>query len=200
MSSRIIPVQPFDYVVFGATGDLTKRKLIPALYHRFMDGQFDEQSRIIGVSRSDLSDTEFQDLARDAVTQFVDKDYQDKATIDRFVSIFSYIVNDVLNEDGWGDLGQALRDDANIVRAFYLAVAPDLFAPIAQYLSKQGYYRRDARVVIEKPLGHDLLSSMQINDGVAEIFEEDQVYRIDHYLGKETVQNLLALRFANTLF
>jgi glucose-6-phosphate 1-dehydrogenase len=200
VSSRIIPVQPFDYVVFGATGDLTKRKLIPALYHRFMDGQFDEQSRIIGVSRSDLSDTEFQDLARDAVTQFVDKDYQDKATIDRFVSIFSYIVNDVLNEDGWGDLGQALRDDANIVRAFYLAVAPDLFAPIAQYLSKQGYYRRDARVVIEKPLGHDLLSSMQINDGVAEIFEEDQVYRIDHYLGKETVQNLLALRFANTLF
>lgn len=200
MSSRIIPVQPFDYVVFGATGDLTKRKLIPALYHRFMDGQFDEQSRIIGVSRSDLSDTEFQDLARDAVIQFVDKDYQDKATIDRFVSIFSYIVNDVLNEDGWGDLGQALRDDANIVRAFYLAVAPDLFAPIAQYLSKQGYYRRDARVVIEKPLGHDLLSSMQINDGVAEIFEEDQVYRIDHYLGKETVQNLLALRFANTLF
>ncbi|WIJ24625.1 glucose-6-phosphate dehydrogenase [Devosia sp. RR2S18] len=200
MSSRIIPVQPFDYVVFGATGDLTKRKLIPALYHRFMDGQFDEQSRIIGVSRSDLSDAEFQDLACDAVTQFVDKDYQDKATIDRFVSIFSYIVNDVLNEEGWGDLGQALRDDANIVRAFYLAVAPDLFAPIAQYLSKQGYYRRDARVVIEKPLGHDLLSSMQINDGVAEIFEEDQVYRIDHYLGKETVQNLLALRFANTLF
>jgi glucose-6-phosphate 1-dehydrogenase len=200
VSSRIIPVQPFDYVVFGATGDLTKRKLIPALYHRFMDGQFDEQSRIIGVSRSDLTDAEFQDLARDAVTQFVDKDYQDKATIDRFVSIFSYIVNDVLNEDGWGDLGQALRDDANIVRAFYLAVAPDLFAPIAQYLSKQGYYRRDARVVIEKPLGHDLLSSMQINDGVAEIFEEDQVYRIDHYLGKETVQNLLALRFANTLF
>ena len=200
MSSRIIPVQPFDYVVFGATGDLTKRKLIPALYHRFKDGQFDERSRIIGVSRSPLSDAEFQTLARSAVMDFVEKEYLDEATIDRFVSIFSYVANDVSDPAKWGDLDGALRDDPEIVRAFYLAVAPDLFAPIAEYLSKKGYYRRDARVVIEKPLGHDLTSSMEINDGVAKIFEEDQVYRIDHYLGKETVQNLLALRFANTLF
>lgn len=200
MSSRIIPVQPFDYVVFGATGDLTKRKLIPALYHRFKDGQFDEQSRIIGVSRSALSDADFQKLARDAVAEFVEKEYQDKETIERFVSIFSYIVNDVTNQDGWGDLGKALRDDPKIERAFYLAVAPDLFEPICEYLGKRKYYRRDARVVLEKPLGHDLISSEKINDGVAHIFKEDQVYRIDHYLGKETVQNLLALRFANTLF
>ena len=97
MSSRIIPVQPFDYVVFGATGDLTKRKLIPALYHRFKDGQFDTQSRIIGVSRSKLSDAEFQKLASDAVTQFVEKEYQDAETTRRFLSIFSYVVNDVAN-------------------------------------------------------------------------------------------------------
>lgn len=200
MSSRIIPVQPFDYVVFGATGDLTKRKLIPALYHRFKDGQFDEQSRIIGVSRSKLSDAEFQKLASDAIAQFVEKDYQDEETIKRFLSIFSYVVNDVSDEAGWGDLKKALRDDPDIVRAFYLAVAPDLFEPIAEQLSKTKVYRRDARVVIEKPLGHDLVSSIEINNGVAKIFKEDQVYRIDHYLGKETVQNLLALRFANTLF
>ena len=200
MSSRIIPVQPFDYVVFGATGDLTKRKLIPALYHRFKDGQFDEQSRIIGVSRSKLSDADFQKLASDAVSQFVEKDYQDAETIKRFLSIFSYVINDVADEAGWGDLKKALRDDPEIVRAFYLAVAPDLFEPIAEQLSKTGVYRRNARVVIEKPLGHDLESSKEINDGVAKIFKEDQVYRIDHYLGKETVQNLLALRFANTLF
>ncbi|MEQ9637972.1 MAG: glucose-6-phosphate dehydrogenase [Devosia marina] len=200
MSSRIIPVQPFDYVVFGATGDLTKRKLIPALYHRFMDGQFDEQSRIIGVSRSKLSDAEFQKLAGDAVDQFVEKDYQDAAVIKRFLTIFSYVVNDVSDKSGWGDIKKALRDDADVVRAFYLAVAPDLFEPIADQLEKTGVYRRDARVVIEKPLGHDLASSIEINDGVAKIFQEDQVYRIDHYLGKETVQNLLALRFANTLF
>ena len=200
MSSRIIPVQPFDYVVFGATGDLTKRKLIPALYHRFKDGQFDEQSRIIGVSRSKLSNDEFQAAARDAVGQFVEKDYQDEGVIARFVAIFTYVAVDVSNPDGSGDLGKALREDPKIVRAFYLAVAPDLFEPIAEYLHNSNLYRRDARVVIEKPLGHDLESSMEINDGVAKIFKEDQVYRIDHYLGKETVQNLLALRFANTLF
>jgi glucose-6-phosphate 1-dehydrogenase len=200
VSSRIIPVQPFDYVVFGATGDLTKRKLIPALYHRFKDGQFDEQSRIIGVSRSKLTNAEFQKLAGDAVAQFVEKDYQDAAIIKRFLTIFSYVVNDVSDEAGWGDIKKALRDDSNVVRAFYLAVAPDLFEPIAEQLAKTKVYRRDARVVIEKPLGHDLASSIEINDGVSKIFKEDQVYRIDHYLGKETVQNLLALRFANTLF
>lgn len=200
MSSRIIPVQPFDYVVFGATGDLTKRKLIPALYHRFLDGQFDEQSRIIGVSRSKLADTEFQKLVRDSIGQFVDKSYQEQATIDRFVSICSYVANDVTDEANWGDLGKNLRNDPKIVRAFYLAIAPDLFGPTCEYIQKKKYYRRDARVVIEKPLGHDLASSIAINDEVSRIFKEDQVYRIDHYLGKETVQNLLALRFANILF
>jgi glucose-6-phosphate 1-dehydrogenase len=200
VSSRIIPVQPFDYVVFGATGDLTKRKLIPALYHRFKDGQFDEQSRIIGVSRTKWTDAEFQKAARESIEQFVEPEYQDKATIDRFVSGFSYVANDVSDEKKWGDLSKKLRSDPKIVRAFYLAIAPDLFGPTCDYIKKQGYYRRDARVVIEKPLGHDLASSIAINDEVSKIFKEDQVYRIDHYLGKETVQNLLALRFANILF
>jgi glucose-6-phosphate 1-dehydrogenase len=200
VSSRIIPVQPFDYVVFGATGDLTKRKLIPALYHRFQDGQFDEQSRIIGVSRSKLSDADFQKVGRESIEQFVEKEYQDKKTIDRFVSGMSYVPNDVTDESKWGDLSKNLRSDPKIVRAFYLAIAPDLFGPTCEYISKKKYYRRDARVVIEKPLGQNLASSIQINDEVSKIFKEDQVYRIDHYLGKETVQNLLALRFANVLF
>jgi glucose-6-phosphate 1-dehydrogenase len=200
VSSRIIPVQPFDYVVFGATGDLTKRKLIPALYHRFMDGQFDEQSRIIGVSRSKLSDAEFQTLVRDSIKSFVEKAYQDDKTTERFVSVCSYVANDVTDESNWGDLGKNLRSDPKIIRAFYLAIAPDLFGPTCEYIQKKKYYRRDARVVIEKPLGHDLASSIAINDEVSKIFKEDQVYRIDHYLGKETVQNLLALRFANILF
>lgn len=199
-SSRIIPVQPFDYVVFGATGDLTKRKLIPALYYRFKAGQFDEQSRIIGVSRTKWDDKKFQDVARTAVTEFVDKEFQDKKTIDRFVSCFSYIPNDVTNQDGWTELHDSLRDDEDVVRAFYLAVAPNIFEPICNYLSKRKYWRKSARVVVEKPLGHDLASSIEINDAVAKVFSEDQVYRIDHYLGKETVQNLLALRFANTMF
>ena len=200
VSSRIIPVQPFDYVVFGATGDLTKRKLIPALYHRFKDGQFDEQSRIIGVSRSQWTDEQFRKVARESITQFVEPEYVDKKTVDRFVSIMSYVANDVSNSAGWADLGKELRDDPKVVRAFYLAIAPDLFGPVCEFISKKKLYRRDARVVIEKPLGHDLQSSIAINDEVSRIFKEDQVYRIDHYLGKETVQNLLALRFANILF
>ena len=200
MSRRIIPVQPFDYVVFGATGDLTRRKLIPALYYRFIDGQFDEQSRIIGVSRTKWDDKKFQEVAREAVTSFVDEGSQDKKSIDRFVSCFSYIPNDVMDKDGWADLHDALREDENVVRAFYLAVAPNIFEPICEYLSKRNYWHKDARVVLEKPLGHNLESSIEINDAVAKTFSEDQVYRIDHYLGKETVQNLLALRFANILF
>jgi glucose-6-phosphate 1-dehydrogenase len=200
VSSRIIPVQPFDYVVFGATGDLTKRKLIPALYHRFKDAQFDEQSRIIGVSRTKWTDADFRQAAREDIARFVDAAYQDEDTIERFVSIFSYVPNDVTDPAKWGDLSTALRDDPKVVRAFYMAIAPDLFGPTCEYIKQQGYYRRDARVVIEKPLGHDLHSSIEINDEVSAIFAEDQVYRIDHYLGKETVQNLLALRFANVLF
>src|SRR6185369_15385200 len=146
------------------------------------------------------SDDDFRKAVRDDIAQFVEKAYQDDAVIERFVSICCYVVNDVTKPESWGDLSSKLRDDSKVVRAFYLAIAPDLFGPTCEYIQKQGYYRRDARVVIEKPLGHDLDSSIAINDEVSRIFAEDQVYRIDHYLGKETVQNLLALRFANILF
>ncbi len=200
MSRRIIPVQPFDFVVFGATGDLTRRKLIPALYYRFKDGQFDQRSRIIGVSRSKWDNKKIQAVARASVMDHVRKSYHDEEVIKRFVSCFSYVPNDVTNEEGWAELSGTLREDKDIVRAFYLAVAPNLFAPICNYLTKKKYSRANARVVLEKPLGHDLASSREINDAVGAAFSEDQVYRIDHYLGKETVQNLLALRFANTMF
>ncbi|HUV32845.1 MAG TPA: glucose-6-phosphate dehydrogenase, partial [Devosiaceae bacterium] len=200
MTSRIIPVQPFDYVVFGATGDLTSRKLIPALYQRFFDGQFDERSRIIGVARTAWDDAKMRDVARKSVLEHTAKLFQDASVIERFVSCFSYVANDITNQDGWAELRAALRDDPEIVRAFYLAVAPSIFAPICEYLSRMDYARADARVVLEKPLGHDLESSVEINDAVARVFSEDQVFRIDHFLGKETVQNLLALRFANALF
>ena len=163
VSSRIIPVQPFDYVVFGATGDLTKRKLIPALYHRFKAGQFDEQSRIIGVSRSKLSDAEFQKLGRESIEQFVEKEYQDKKTIDRFVSVLSYVANDVTDEKKWGDLPN-LRNDPKIVRAFYLAIAPDLFGPTCEYIAKKKYYLRDARVV-DSPEGLPLVGSGEMREG-----------------------------------
>jgi len=197
---RIVPVPTFDYVVFGATGDLTRRKLIPALYFRFRGGQMSEESRVIGVSRSPWDDKKMQEVARDSVTEFVDPAYQDQAVIDRFVTCFSYVSNDVTNREGWADLKTHLREDETIVRAFYLAVAPSIFEIICEFISESGCWRPSARVVLEKPLGTDLDSSIEINDAVAKVFNEDQVYRIDHYLGKETVQNLLALRFANALF
>src|SRR5690606_25941697 len=122
----------------GATGDLTKRKLIPALYHRFNDGQFDEQSRVIGVSRSKLSDEDFRKVARDSITQFVEPEYQDAKTIERFVAVFSYVTHDVTDKACWGDLDKNLRDDPEIVRAFYLAIAPDLFGPTCEYIANCG--------------------------------------------------------------
>ena len=198
--SRINPVPTFDYVVFGATGDLTRRKLIPALFYRFRSGHFGKDSRIIGVSRSAWDDARMQEVARDAVREFVDPAYQDEAQIEDFASCFAYVSNDVTNREGWTDLKSRLRDDEEVVRAFYLAVAPDIFERICEFLAETGCWRPSARVVLEKPLGHDLASSKEINDAVAKVFSEDQVYRIDHYLGKETVQNLLALRFANALF
>ena len=198
--SRINPVPTFDYVVFGATGDLTRRKLIPALFYRFRSGHFGKDSRIIGVSRSAWDDAKMQEVARDAVREFVDPAYQDEAQIEDFSACFAYVHNDVTNREGWNDLKSRLRDDEDVVRAFYLAVAPSIFEPICEFIAETGCWRPSARVVLEKPLGHDLDSSIEINDAVAKVFSEDQVYRIDHYLGKETVQNLLALRFANALF
>ncbi len=200
MSAKTIPVQPFDYVVFGATGDLTRRKLIPALYYRFRAGQFDERSHVIGVSRSPWNDERMQQAAIDSVREHVEEKYLDEDVIARFASCFSYVHNDVTNEEDWKDISDKLRDDENIVRAFYLAVSPSLFAPICKYLKKGNYCRPNSRVVLEKPLGSDLESSKEINDAVGEAFCEDQIYRIDHYLGKETVQNILALRFANAMF
>lgn len=200
MSSRIIPVPPFDYVVFGATGDLTKRKLIPALYNRFKAGQFDENSRIIGVSRTAWTETDMRETARASVLEYVEKNHHDDGLIDQFVACFTYVQNDVTDKAGWNALRKMLRDDENIIRAFYLAVSPAIFEPICAFLAETGCWRPSARVVLEKPLGHDLASSKEINDAVAKVFSEDQIYRIDHYLGKETVQNLMALRFANAMF
>ncbi len=200
MAAKIIPVKPFDYVVFGASGDLTYKKLVPALYYRFFDGQFDENSKIIGVARSDWSNEKFRRFVKKSIFEFVDKSFINDEIISRFLSIFFYVSNDINSEKGWREIGEYLREDKNIVRAFYLAVPPSIFAPICQKIAKYGYWQSDARVVVEKPLGHDLQSSKIINDAIEQTFCEDQIYRIDHYLGKETVQNLLALRFANMLF
>jgi glucose-6-phosphate 1-dehydrogenase len=199
MTSRMIAVDPFDLVVFGGTGDLAHRKLLPALYQRFRDGQIPDSSRIIAASRREMGEEEYRRWGREALEEHVGAHERDGRTIERFLGSLRYVTLDAASSDGWERLRARLDGSANI-RAFYLAVGPDLFGPICARLGESGLATPDSRVIIEKPIGHDLASAMAINEAVANVFREEQIYRIDHYLGKETVQNLMALRFANALF
>ncbi|MBS0561553.1 MAG: glucose-6-phosphate dehydrogenase [Proteobacteria bacterium] len=199
MAAKIIPVPPFDCVVFGATGDLTLRKLLPALYYRFRDGQMPPETRIFGSARSTLSDEAYRDRAKQALTKHVAAPDLEPENVARFLSMVFYIPIDAANENAdWTAMYKAL--DPMRVRVFYLATSPDLYGPICRNLKTHDLVTSRARVVLEKPIGHDLESARAINDQVGAVFEEAQTFRIDHYLGKETVQNLLALRFANSIF
>ncbi len=199
MVARIIPVTVFDCVVFGATGDLTLRKLVPALYWRFRDRQMPEGSRVIGAARSDLDDAAFRGRARATLEEHVSPEALDEGTLQQFLSHLFYVPLDAVKPDGnWEALAQLL--DPARVRVFYLATAPSLYGPVCHNIGAHGLATAKSRVVLEKPIGHDLQSAQAINDQVGEVFAEDQTFRIDHYLGKETVQNLLALRFANSIF
>jgi glucose-6-phosphate 1-dehydrogenase len=196
----IIPVELFDCVVFGATGDLTLRKLLPALYYRFRDAQIPPGARIIGAARSDLSDDAYRARAADALHHHVAKGDQDEATISRFLDIVHYARGNAAEPGGLEALAAVLNEAKERIRVFYLATSPDLYGPICDNLAATGLVTEKSRVVLEKPIGHDLKSARKINDQVAKVFTEPQTFRIDHYLGKETVQNLLALRFANVVF
>jgi len=198
--ATIIPVASFDCVVFGATGDLTTRKLLPALYYRFRDGQIPNTSRIIGASRSELSAEAFRERARDALKRFVPAADLADETLSAFLAHLDYVAVDGAGEDGWSDLAEKLAERPDQVRPYYLATSPDLYGSICRNLAQHGLIGAKSRVVLEKPIGKDLKSARAINDAVGEVFPEEQIFRIDHYLGKETVQNLLALRFANTIF
>jgi len=198
--TKLIPVPCFDYVVFGATGDLARRKLMPALYHRLRDGQVLDGSRIVGVSRRDLSDDDYRAMIREALDQFLPEEDKDAETIDSFLGMLRYVAADVGDEAGWPRLKELLEEGADRVRAFYLAVGPDLFTEICAGVGSRGLVTPQTRVVIEKPVGKDLASAEQVNEAVGKVFTEEQVFRIDHYLGKETVQNLMVLRFGNVLY
>lgn len=198
--ANFIPVDEFDLVIFGGTGDLAQRKLLPALYHRVGDGQITGDSRIISASRGDMSRDEYLSMVeqalRDSLPAGEFRDEQWGGLRDRI----HYAQCDALAADQWGALTALLNGSENRVRVAYLATAPNLFGPIAQGLKQNDLITDSSRIVLEKPLGHDYESACTINNQVGECFRENQIYRIDHYLGKETVQNLLALRFANSLF
>ncbi len=198
--SSFVPVEPFEIVVFGGTGDLARRKLIPSLYHRFCDDQIPQSSRIIGVSRTDINRAEYTQRMKDAYEEFQSKfDYGLECWGD-FSQMLGYHTIDVGQEDAdWAGLKSLLSENPDTVRVFYLAMPPHLFAQICKGLKAAGLVTPNSRVVLEKPLGSDYESALAINAGVGEVFKENNIYRIDHYLGKETVQNLLVLRFGNIL-
>ncbi|MFT3734923.1 MAG: glucose-6-phosphate dehydrogenase [Rhodocyclaceae bacterium] len=200
MSSRTIQVSPFDLVVFGGAGDLAARKLLPALYHRDLAGQLPDVARIIGVSRRPLSREAYADFVRKALDEFVKPADKKPDVVERFVARTWFCAADASGEAGWAELAGMLASGADHTRAFYFAVSPDLFAPLSQRIKQFGLVTPQTRVVLEKPLGKNGESANAVNSAVAEVFDESQVFRIDHYLGKETVQNLMALRFANRLF
>lgn len=198
--AQLVPVETFDLVIFGGTGDLAMRKLLPALYHRDRDDQITPDSRIIAASRGALSRDDYLALVEEALRQNLADGEFDDAAWRTFASRIHYAQADAFEHDHWAQLVDLVNGVGARVRVAYLATAPSLFGPIAQGLRHNGLIDHSSRIVLEKPLGRDLESAREINEAIGECYAEHQIYRIDHYLGKETVQNLLALRFGNSLF
>lgn len=195
---QALPV--FDMVIFGGSGDLARRKLLPALYHRYKDGQLPTETRILAIGRRAMSSSEYcrdtREFARQQIpaAEFSDRDW------DAFSQLIEYLALDASDQAAYSALAERLTPDQERVRVFYLATSSTLFTHICKCLEATGLATPGVRIVLEKPLGHDLASAQRINAEIGAVFREDQIYRIDHYLGKETVQNLMALRFGNALF
>ncbi|WP_417721700.1 glucose-6-phosphate dehydrogenase [Salipiger sp.] len=201
MVSRVIPVDPFDLVIFGGTGDLARRKILPGLFRRFCAGQMPENARIIGAARQDLDDDGYRKMVGEAIEEFGKVGKVDKKALKAFQKQLHYVAVDAKGDGGWDALGKLLRDEEEeVVRAFYFSVGPSLFPDLAERIRSHGLAHAGVRIVVEKPFGHDLESARELNEELARHFNERQIYRIDHYLGKETVQNLMAVRFGNMLF
>ncbi len=199
MVSRVIPVDPFDLVVFGGTGDLAQRKILPALFRRHCDEQLPDDARIIGAARSDLTRESYQALVAEALQTHCGAVAPDQLA--RFLDRVLYLRVDATDPAGWQALTQELgKPRQDRVRVFYFSVGPSLFAPLAEQIWAHELADDQTRIVVEKPFGHDLASARALNQTLASHFDESQIYRIDHYLGKETVQNLMAIRFGNMLF
>ncbi len=198
MPTRVIPVDPFDLVIFGGTGDLARRKILPALFVRYLACQLPADARIIGAARADLDDTGFRALAAEAIAEFGCETSRHGRDLKGFLETLHYVSVDARGEGGWPELKAMMRD--GVIRAFYFSVGPALFGDLAERLHAHGIADRGCRLVVEKPFGRDLESARELNATLAQHFDEAQIYRIDHYLGKETVQNLMAVRFGNVLF
>ena len=202
-----LPVRPTTLVMFGGTGDLAHRKLLPALYNLAHDGALPERFRLVGVARADHPHEDFRQMARESIMRFSRRE-PDPDVLDGLIADLRYVPGTFDDDAVYAELGRTLDEfddqaQVKLNRVFYLSTAPQFFAQISGQLAAAGLHRlehADTRIVIEKPFGYDLVSARALNRQVLSVFDESQVFRIDHYLGKETVQNLIALRFANALF
>jgi len=198
MVSRVIPVDPFDLTIFGGTGDLARRKILPGLFRRFVAGQMPRDARVIGAARTELDASGYRDIIREAIQEFGGAELAKSPELPAFLERLDYVAIDARGDGGWAELKGLVRE--GVVHAFYFSVGPGLFGDIASRLKSHDIADDQSRIVVEKPFGRDLASARALNDDLATSFDERQIYRIDHYLGKETVQNLMAVRFGNVLF
>jgi len=197
MTDSAIKIESF--VLFGALGDLSLRKLMPAWYYLERDEILDNELRIIGVGRKNISQAQFKDTINIALKEFVSDEYLDEDVTLRLLDRLDYCCCDLQNPNNYKELSKSLKDWSKPI-AYYLAISPKLFENVCDGLFGANMITETCRIVVEKPIGYDLESSVEINLRLLKRFNESQIYRIDHYLGKETVQNLIALRFANSLF
>jgi glucose-6-phosphate 1-dehydrogenase len=188
------------FLLFGATGDLARRMLWPSLFHLHCDGLLPVGLRMIGSSRSDLSTADFRTTLDTQIRKFSNLAKIDDQAMARFLASVEYVAIEVSDTTAFTKLAASIDRDGAAELLCYVSTAPSLYQTVAVNLKAAGLVRANTRLMLEKPIGHDLQSSRSILDAVGAIFAEQQVFRVDHYLGKETVQNLLALRFGNSLF
>ena len=197
---------PLTVVIFGASGDLTARKLIPALYNLFLKGRLPAETRVVGVARSEYTDDQFRGHVGEKVGEALAGEGFDPAKWAQFAARLHYVATDVTKPEGMDKLAASLAQhegQGGGSRLYYLSVAPELYPVLGTTLGEAGFNAETGgfrRLVIEKPFGHDLTTAKALNATLHKHWREDQLYRIDHYLGKDTVQNILVFRFANTLF
>ncbi|MCP1472086.1 glucose-6-phosphate 1-dehydrogenase [Sphingobium sp. OAS761] len=188
------------FLLFGATGDLARRMIFPSLYNLLSDDLLPDDFLIVASGRSEMDDDAFRAEVRDALQQFLPADRHDPDLASRLCAMICYQPVEAGNAGQFATLADRIDGRADRGLSVYLSTPPSLFAPTAQGLADAGLIRHDTRIAMEKPIGKDLVSSRAVNDAIGALFAEEQIFRVDHYLGKETVQNLLALRFGNVMF
>jgi len=190
----------FDLVFFGGTGDLVWRKLMPALFQAYRHGTLPEGGRIIGVGRDDLNDAQYRQQIQSRFEQVEGDKRPNSEEFARFADLLCYVRMDLSKPEAYAALAARLAERETDHVVMYLSTAPSLFTTVCEQLAASGLNTPKTRIVLEKPLGHDLASNRAINTAVGKVFKEQQLFRIDHYLGKPGVQNLFAMRFGNALF